>query len=142
VNRSSRRVAVAAATVVGSLLLGACGTTTVDTSATTAPAADTAPTTAALAADADLPTLLPLLVSELARLPEQVVDNEGDEDTLARLERVWDLAEPQVRVDRPETLVGFEQAMTLARTAVERRRPADASKGFKIADDLVDQYLG
>jgi hypothetical protein len=30
----------------------------------------------------------------------------------------------------------------LARTGAERRRPADASKGYKIITDVIDAYLG
>ena len=121
--------------------LAACGTTTIDTSVTTAPAGGSTTTTEPLPTDGTLDTLLPLLVAEMAPLDEQVVENRGDEATLARVEAIWDLAEPIVRDEQPELLFGFEQAVGLARTGVERRRPADASKGYKLAVDLVDDAL-
>ena len=33
---------------------------------------------------------------------------------------------------------GLQQSVDLARTSVERRRPADASKGYKIVADLLE----
>ena len=35
-----------------------------------------------------------------------------------------------------------EKAIELARSGVERRRPADPSKGYKIIVDVNDAYLG
>jgi len=121
--------------------LAACGATTIDTSATTAPADASTTTTEPLPADAGLAELLPLLVATMAPLDEQIVENQGDETTLERVEAIWDLAEPIMREEQPELLFGFEQAVGLARSGVERRRPADASKGYKLVVDLVDDAL-
>ncbi|HEY3484282.1 MAG TPA: hypothetical protein VGK49_02810 [Ilumatobacteraceae bacterium] len=121
--------------------LAACGTTTIDTSATTAPPGASTTTTEPLPTDATLDELLPLLVATMAPLDEQIVENQGDETTLERVEAIWDLAEPIMRDEQPELLFGFEQAVGLARSGVERRRPADASKGYKLVVDLVDDAL-
>ena len=121
--------------------LAACGTTTIDTSATTAPPDASTTTTEPLPADAGLDELLPMLVTTMAPLDEQIVENHGDETTLERVEAIWDLAEPIMREEQPELLFGFEQAVGLARSGVERRRPADASKGYKLVVDLVEDAL-
>ena len=134
------RFAPAALLLAAASACAACGTTTIDTSVTTA-TADASTTTTPLPADGDLATLLPLLVTTMAPLDEQIVDNRGDEATLERIEAIWDLAEPVMRDQQPELLFGFEQAIGLARSGVERRRPADASKGYKLAVDLVDDAL-
>ncbi len=117
-------------------LVAACGETTVD-SAISAAASTTTTTPAPIAPDTPLVTLVAIVVDGLGQLPELVVDNDGDEEALARVLAAWAIAEPQVRSLRPELLFGFEQAVLLGTTAVERRRPADASKGYKLAVDLA-----
>jgi hypothetical protein len=53
-------------------------------------------------------------------------------------ERIVD--ERQIRAADPDDVFNFEQAIDLARSGVERRRPADASKGYKILVGVVDAY--
>jgi hypothetical protein len=132
------------ALTVGLAVLAACGETIDlrDTAPTTVASSSTSIPLASLApGDADANDLLPELVTVWAGLDQKVVDNSGQRETLATIEGLWRLAEPQVRVERPELLFGFEQAVALARTSVERRRPADASKGYKLAVDLTNDYL-
>jgi hypothetical protein len=85
--------------------------------------------------------LLTGLVDAWRGLDQRVVDGDDTAEALQRIETYWRLAEPQVRSERPELLFGFEQAISLARSSVERRRPADASKGYKLAADLTNAYL-
>jgi hypothetical protein len=117
-------------------VLASCGETTVD-SEISAAASTTTTTPAPISPDAPLDELIAEVVDGLAALPELVIENEGDEEALARVLEAWAIAEPQVRSLRPELLFGFEQAVLLGSTAVERRRPADASKGYKLAVDLA-----
>lgn len=125
--------------LVGALTLAACGGTYVDTTATTAPT-----TGATTLAPVDAATPLPELFAELdqlmRRLDELIVEDEGDDAALARIEEVWAVAEQQIRERDPDDLYPFEQAITLARSGVERRRPADASKGYKLLVTAVGTY--
>lgn len=125
--------------MVGALVLGACGSTYITTAATTAP--PTVPTTLpTIPADAPLSELFAQLDSLMRGLDELIVNDEGDDAALERIEAVWDAAEPQIRERNPDDLFPFEQALTLARTGVERRRPADASKGYKLLVTAVNEY--
>jgi hypothetical protein len=76
----------------------------------------------------------------MRRLDELIVEDAGDDAALARIEDVWAVTEQQIRERDPDDLYPFEQAITLARSGVERRRPADASKGYKLLVAAVDAY--
>lgn len=93
-----------------------------------------------LPADATLADLFPMLLTSWRGLDQRVIDGDAT-DTLARLEATWAAAAPLVRADHPSSLFGLEQAIDLARSAVERRRPADASKGYRLAIELTDEIL-
>lgn len=138
-NRAPQALLAAPLLVIGALALSACGTTYVDTGATTAPPAATT-TLAPIAADAPLADLLAELDTLMRRLDEEIVDDERDEATLARIEEVWEVAEQQIRDRDPDDLFPFEQAILLARTGVERRRPADASKGYRLLVTAISTY--
>jgi hypothetical protein len=88
-------------------------------------------------ADADLSTLFAALLDTWRGLDQRVIDGDRATDAMARLESIWAQTEPVIRRERPSALFGFGQAMDLARSAVERRRPADASKGLVILTNLV-----
>lgn len=134
-----RGAPITAAVVLGALVLGACGQTYVDSTATTAPA--TAETVLPpVARDAPLGELFVELDSLMRRLDERIVEDDGDQAALDRIEEVWDAAEQQIRDRDPDDLFPFEQAIALARTGVERRRPNDASKGYKLLVTAVDHY--
>jgi hypothetical protein len=110
--------------------------------------ADTVPTVSsaegagddALPLDGGLDELLPAIVANWRGLDQRVIDGDAAEP-LARIETAWAAAEPLVRADHPSSLFGMQQAVDLARSAVERRRPADASKGFRLAIELSDEIL-
>ena len=74
-------------------------------------------------------------------LDQQIIDRSGDVATLARLDQVWQVAERQIRAENPDDVYNFQQAIDLARSGVQRRRPADASKGYKILATVIDAYL-
>lgn len=144
----NRRAWLAALTAA-SIAASACGPAVVDRDADppTAPATTAATTGAAPTSrpapdpDASLDELLPELVAVMRGLDEQVIDKSGDEATLAHIDAIWAIAEPQVRSDHDGLLWGFTQAIELAHSAVARRRPADASKGYNVAADALDMFL-
>ena len=74
-------------------------------------------------------------------LDERIIADDEAASTMARIDQLWDVAERRIRADDPDDVFNFEQAIELARTGVERRRPADASKGYKIVTDVIDAYL-
>jgi hypothetical protein len=129
----------APAVFVGALVLAACGTTYVDSSVTT-PSSVAATTLPPVSADAPLPELFTELDGLMRRLDEQIVEAKGDQAALARIEAVWVVTEQQIRENDPDDLFPFEQAITLVRSGVERRRPADASKGYKLLVAAVAEY--
>jgi hypothetical protein len=137
------RPVVAALTAAAVLTLGACGTTYIDADVTVPDTAVDATTTTLIPVDpeAPLPELLAEIETLMVDLDERIIDGRGELARLERLEQVWGAAERQIRANDPDDVYNFEQAIGLARTAVERRRPADASKGYKIITDVVDAYL-
>jgi hypothetical protein len=139
VTRGARVAALLSIPMV--VALAACGTTSVDPSI--AASADTGVTTTLrpINADASLVDLVRDLADSMRHLDEQVVDGDIDDATLARIEETWALAEPLAREHSIEMTFGLEQSVDLARTSVERRRPADASKGYKIVADLLRTLL-
>ena len=129
--------------LVAVLTLGACGTTFVDETVATFDTSPDATTTtlSPVADDAPVDELLgeiELLMSDLER---RIIDGAGSDEALARIDQLWRSAARQIRADDPDRLFNFEQAIELARTGVERRRPNDASKGYKIMADVNDAYL-
>ena len=86
--------------------------------------------------------LLPEMSIEISRLGSQVAEGGDDNATLARIEQIWERIRPEIERDRPELLNGLGAAIVMARTAVERTRPADADKAFSLLTDLVDQFTG
>lgn len=121
------------------LTLGACGSTYVDTSVTVpVPAGNTTTTLPPIAADAPLADVLAEMADRMLGLDELIVDGSGQLAELARLEELWAVAEPQIRERDPDDVFPYEQAMQLARSGVERRRPADASKGYKVLIAAID----
>lgn len=137
-----------AATAVAVLTISACGSTYIDdellaesaaaTSTTTTPATDTATPAPDTTPTGDVAAAVAELRSLLDALSDAVVD---DDDAAAALltdvDQLWAETEPALRADHPEALFPVEQAVLLATTSVERRRPADASKGALILRDLA-----
>lgn len=107
------------------IALGACGSTTINLAAepsvTVVEAATTMPTTSA-----DKLQAMALLADSLG---DQIAKG-GDtaKATLADIEALWDAAGPEVRRQRAELGLEIDHQVELVRTAVERKRPADADK--------------
>jgi hypothetical protein len=130
---------MAVALLVSAVMAGGCASTTTVTDVTTADGslAPVAPPTVPIPVDGTLDELLAVLLADMADLPERVVDNDDDEVLLDRIEATWALTEDIIEVEHPGALFGFQQAVNLSRTGVERRRPADASRGAKLAAELA-----
>ena len=129
--------------LVAVLTLGACGTTYVDTGVTVPDTATDATTSTlpAVAPDASLAELLAEIELRMSDLDERIIDERGHIETIQRIDELWIAAERQIRAADPNDVFNFEQAIALARSGVERRRPADASKGYKIFVTVADAYL-
>jgi hypothetical protein len=136
--RAAGAVALAAV-----LTLGACGTTFVDETVATIDTSPDATTTTlpAVDPDTDLTELLAEIEGLMFDLDERIIEGEGADVALAQIDERWRIAERQIREADPDDVFNFEQAIELARTGVERRRPADASKGYKIIEDVIDAYV-
>jgi hypothetical protein len=102
--------------------------------------AETDPLLTPIADDASLTTLFDEMLATWRGLDQRVVDANRATEALSRLESIWAQAEPMMREERPTALFGFEQAMDLARSAVDRRRPGDASKGLLILTNLTRNW--
>ena len=137
--RAAGAVALAAV-----LTLGACGTTFVDETVATVDTSPEATTTTPARVDGEAPLeeLIEQIELLMFDLDQRIVDDDGAEPTLARIDELWRAAEPQIRAADPDDLFNFQQAIELARTGVERRRPADANKAYKVIIDVNDAYLG
>jgi hypothetical protein len=119
-------------------LLG-CSETTVDPDITVPPSAAATTVFAPAGTTAEL---LDELVAESARLSDLIVENEGQQAALARIETLWALVRTDIEAERAELRPGFESAIGLLRTGVERRRPADADKAHNNLRMLVAAYNG
>ena len=131
---------VGAIALAAVLTLGACGTTFVDETVATLDTSPTATTTVPVDPRAPLDDVLGEIETLMFDLDQRIVDDDGQTQTLARIDELWSVAERRIRANDPDDVYNFEQAIVLARTGVERRRPADASKGYKIIRDVIDAY--
>lgn len=132
--------------------VAACGETYIDTSLidsvpeennnsadTSAEASDPAPTDEN--GSRDFVATLELFALHAREISEVVADDrERAASMLDDLEADWSLIEDIIRAEQPDRLFGFSQAVDLVRSGVERNRPADVSKGWKLLDDLSADY--
>jgi len=125
---------------LGALVLSACGATYVETSVTTAPGGVSTTTLAEVDPNAPLPELLDEIGDLLRHLDERVVAGDDPGAALGRLEELWDVTEPQIRATALDSIYDFEQALTYARLGVNRKRPADASKAYRVWVDIVAAF--
>jgi hypothetical protein len=96
------------------------------------------PTAALTGSAADL---LPELSVEMSRLGSQIAEGGDKDETLERIEQIWDQIRPEIEAERPELLNGLGATIEMAQIAVERKQPADADKAFALLTDLVDRFL-
>lgn len=102
---------------------------------------DTGPPTT-LPVEGSAADLLPELAVEMSRLGSLIAEGDGDDEALARIEAIWTQIRPEIETTHPELVNGIGAMIDMARTAVERTRPADADKAFSVLTDLVDRYTG
>jgi len=133
------RLATAGA-VAAVLTLGACGTTYIDTSKTIPPSDVTTTTFHPVAQDTPLPTLLGDIKTLMLHLDEQIIDDDNVPQTMTRLDELWTVAEQEIRDRNPDDVFPFQQAIDLAHSGAERKRPADASKGYKVLIAAIAAY--
>ena len=76
----------------------------------------------------------------MSALSERVVENDGDDAALARIEALWAVAAPQIEEAHPDLAPDFGAALALVRRSVERRRPADADKAANNLRTLIEAY--
>ncbi len=107
------------------LAASGCAATTVDTTATST--VESASTTS-LVLDGGRDELLAQLDVELGALSERITEGDGQAEALVRIDAVWATLQLDLQADRPELIAGFQSVVDLARSAVTRRRPADADK--------------
>lgn len=124
------------------LLGAACGTTYVDESLVSTTTVAAAPGDTEAPADNSVVGALERMAEAMDQLSTEIAeDSERAPELLDEIDRNWALVEPTIRADHPNDLFGFEQVVSMARTAVERRRPADASKAWKLLIDLSANLL-
>ena len=119
----------------------ACGETYIETSVTTAPPSVIVTTISPVNPNAPVADLLTEMTMLMLGLDFAISDGPDARAVMARIEALWDAAEPTVRSTALDSAPDFEQAMALARTGVDRNRPADASKAYKILAAVTADYL-
>jgi hypothetical protein len=85
--------------------------------------------------------LLARLVVTLQAVSEAIIDSGDQRALLAQAEDMWAAAKPEVAANDAVAAEQMEGMMDLARTAVDRTRPADADKAAKFLGDLVENYV-
>lgn len=66
----------------------------------------------------------------------------GKNEQLGLIESLWSVVREVVLADDSDAGESLERMVALARTAVERNRPADADKAARFAGQVIDDYLG
>lgn len=135
--------------LAAALTLSACAETVIEVDGSRATneqagadgSVETIPTTT-LPIEGSATELLPEMALEMSQLSAQIADEGDERATLARIESIWVVAQPEVEATRRDLAGGIQTTVDLARNAVVRVRPADADKAFSILTDLVDRYTG
>ena len=165
------KMCVSTAALAAVAVLAGCGTTVVDNSDSDDPTAqlseaeltggegrelaesDTSPLTTGVIGDPGAPTTtIPLEGSaaevlleigiDMSRLSAEVA-GDGDEDaTIARIETSWAAITDEIKASHPELVNSIQATIDMARTAVDKNRPADADKAFSLLNDLIDKFTG
>lgn len=145
---ASARSRFPAVRILGVLVVGiacaplvACGETYIETSVTTAPPSLVATTLSPVDPNAPVAELLTEMTMLMLGLDFVISDGPDAQVVMARIDSLWDAASPTVRSTALDSAPDFDQAMDLARTGVDRNRPADASKAYKILAAVTAAYL-
>ena len=67
---------------------------------------------------------------------------EGKNEQIDLIGALWDAVRDELTASDSEAADAVGRMVALARTAVERNRPADADKAARFAGQVIDQYLG
>lgn len=129
--------------LVAALLLAACANT-IDPDVAADPADDA---TAPAATDPFRPEgppaeMLAGLLDEATLLSEAIIENEGDNEILARIDAYWAAAEPDVAAENEALARDIDRAVAMMHTGVQRRRPADADKATINLRTLIAAFGG
>ncbi len=124
--------------IAASPLLVACGATYIEDSLTETSLPVSTASASAQRADLSFSEHIAIIDESLNQLSDAIVENDGSGDQiLARLLESWEAIEDDIKADFPESHFGFYEVITLAEMSVERRRPADASKAWKLFIDVA-----
>lgn len=121
----------------------ACAPTTYDASVSTS--STTAPSTTQPSGSVD--ELLRRLAMAMGDLSTYIGPDQsgrtpaGKADQLALIEALWSAVETEVTSEDSATADSLGRMVDLARTAVERNRPADADKAARFAGQVIEEYL-
>lgn len=139
------RVAVVLVIASVTMLTTSCGATTFDesiatTSEVTAPIATTVPT----GTTRELLDNLAVAMNGLSGLigPDSSGRTpSGKKERIVTIEALWKAAQPAVASSDAEAADAIGRMVDLAKTAVERNRPADADKAARFAGQVIDKFL-
>ena len=124
--------------IASSPLLISCGATYIEDSLTETSLAVSTASSSAQTANLTFADHIAVIDESLNQLSDAIVENDGSGDQiLALLLESWKAIEDDVKTDFPESHFGFYEVITLAEISVERRRPADASKAWKLFIDVA-----
>jgi hypothetical protein len=65
----------------------------------------------------------------------------GKNERIVTIEALWKAVEPAVAASDAEAADAIGRMVELAKTAVERNRPADADKAARFAGQVIDKFL-
>lgn len=119
-------------------ILAACGSTYIDESLLESSTTIAEIIGVTEAPDRTFSEHLEIIDQSLNDLSDAIVENDGSADViLAMILESWNSIEAQVKADFADSHFGFYEVMVLAELSVERRRPADASKAWKLFIDIA-----
>jgi hypothetical protein len=132
------RLGLAALALVGALALGACKSTTYDSSLiTTVPVETTTTLPSGTVAE-----LLPRMVTEVQGLSEKVASGNRPGEAATRCEQYWAAMKADVADNYPDYVDSFDFIVRRCRSAADRKRPADADRAYKNILELKTAILG
>lgn len=130
--RRFRLIAPACALVA---LLASCSPTTIVDDLATTTTAPNATTTTLAAPTGTIPELLQQLVDVSVGLGDAIVERDSSlaNARLSRAVAIGEALEPKIREAGVDLVEDVQRIVGLVRTAVERKRPADADKAMRFA---------
>lgn len=116
-------------------LLASCSPTIIEDSLSTTTTAPDATTTTLATPSGTIPELLQQLADVSVGLGDAIVDRDSSlaNARLARAIAIGEALEPRIRDAGIDLVEDVQRVVGLVRTAVERKRPADADKALRFA---------